>query len=72
MDLVVNPEPAPDDREAIAVALERDLAWDEAPAVYKSAWRKAGIAENLGGLRDGATAEQTGRDPRVVEPGDPG
>jgi hypothetical protein len=71
VDLVISPDPAPEEREAIAVALERVLAWDEAPAAYQSAWRRAGIAENLGGLGDGATAEQTGRDPRVVEPGDP-
>lgn len=72
MDFVVSPDPAPQDREAIAVALEQALAFDEPPAAYKSAWRRAGIAANLGGLRDGATPEQTGRDPRVVEPGDPG
>jgi hypothetical protein len=72
VDLLVSPDPAPDEREAIAVALEQAVALDEPPAAYQSAWRKAGIAENLGGLRDGATPEQTGRDPRVVEPGDPG
>jgi hypothetical protein len=71
VDLVVTPNPAPEEREAIAIALAGILAREEAPAAYSSAWRRAGIAENLGGLGDCATAEQTGRDARVVEPRDP-
>jgi hypothetical protein len=50
MELEITPEPEPDEREAIAVALEQ-LLGDEfsAPgaAPYRSAWRLAGLRENV-------------------------
>lgn len=48
MDLVIEPEPDPAQRAAVTLALERLLADERLPAVYRSAWRAAGIAENVG------------------------
>lgn len=45
MDPEIRPEPTQEERAAILAALERLLAGD-APA-YRSAWREAGIRENL-------------------------
>jgi hypothetical protein len=47
MELVLEPEPEPDQRAAVALALERLLTQDTLPAPYRSAWRAAGIAENV-------------------------
>jgi hypothetical protein len=46
MEPEIRPEPTPEERAAILVALERLLA-DSRPAAYRSAWREAGIRENL-------------------------
>jgi hypothetical protein len=50
MDLEISPEPEPPEREAIAAAVEQLLEDDfSAPgaASYRSAWRLAGIRENV-------------------------
>jgi hypothetical protein len=49
VEFVVRPEPDPDKREALVVALERLLGEADVPSAYKSRWRSDGIAENLGG-----------------------
>jgi hypothetical protein len=46
VDPEIRPEPTQEERAAILAALERLLAGDGAPA-YRSAWREAGIRENL-------------------------
>jgi len=51
----IRPEPSPEERAAILAALERLLADYSGPRAYRSAWREAGIRENLD---DGA--EETG------------
>jgi hypothetical protein len=48
VEFIARPEPDPEEREAVALALERLLAADELPPAYRSRWRAAGIAENLG------------------------
>jgi hypothetical protein len=50
VDLQITPEPAPDERRAVAAALERLLTPPALglPAQYRSAWRRAGIAEATG------------------------
>lgn len=55
MEFVAHPEPEPEEREAVALALERLLAGEELPPAYRSRWRAAGIAENLG-LEDASAA----------------
>ena len=47
MDFDVEPEPEPEEREALMLALERLLAGEQAPAPYRSAWRRAGVFENV-------------------------
>ena len=49
MDFIARPEPDPEVREAIALALGRLLTGDEPPPAYRSGWRAEGIAENLDG-----------------------
>ena len=49
MEFTIRPEPDSEEREALAVALERLLSAGEVPLAYRSRWRAAGIAENLGG-----------------------
>jgi len=46
VEFIVEPEPTPEEREAMTAALERLLAGEQVPAPYRSAWRQAGIAEN--------------------------
>ena len=47
MDWQLRPEPSPEERAALAVALER-LDEDAAlPAPYRSRWRDAGIRESV-------------------------
>jgi hypothetical protein len=48
VDFLISPEPDPEEREALAVALERLLPAADVPTAYGSMWRSAGIAENLG------------------------
>jgi hypothetical protein len=47
MEPEIRPEPAPEEREAILAALEALLSEDSRPLAYRSAWRDAGIRENL-------------------------
>jgi hypothetical protein len=49
VDFVTRPDPDPEAREAIALALERLLWSDQPPPAYRSRWRAEGIAENLNG-----------------------
>jgi hypothetical protein len=60
VEFVTRPEPDPEEREAVALALERLFAANELPPAYASRWRAAGIAENLDGEGDPdwATARQ--------------
>jgi len=56
----IRPEPNEDERRAILAAL---AAAREKPAAYKSRWRASALAD----LRDGALAEESGSDARVVQ-----
>ena len=47
VEFIARPEPDPEAREAIALALERLLEAGELPPAYGSCWRAEGIAENL-------------------------
>jgi hypothetical protein len=47
MEPRIRPEPSPDERAAILASLERLLSQDSRPRAYRSAWRDAGIRENL-------------------------
>ena len=51
MDYEITPEPTPEERAPLIVALERLLAQDgevlAAPPPYTSEWRKAGVRENV-------------------------
>jgi hypothetical protein len=58
MDFIARPDPDPEAREAIALALERLLRPDQPPPAYRSRWRAEGIAENL----DGDDEESARRD----------
>ncbi len=64
-DIEITPEPSDEERRAITAALARV---DALPPSYSSRWR----ASALDDLRDDALAEQTRRDPGVVEPRHPG
>lgn len=57
VELEIEPEPTPPEREAISRAIERLLA-RTVPAAYRSGWRDAGIAENI---EAGKTAYATAR-----------
>jgi len=54
VEFVVRPDPDPEAREAIALALERLLWSDQPTSAYRSRWRAEGIAENLDGDEDPA------------------
>jgi hypothetical protein len=47
VELIIDPEPDPGERDALTVALERLLQREAAPAAYGSRWREAGIRENV-------------------------
>lgn len=47
MEHEIKPEPSPEERAAILAALERLLDGDAGPQAYRSAWREAGVRENL-------------------------
>ena len=47
MEYEIRPEPRPEEREAIVLALERLLARDPTPPAYRSRWREAAVRENL-------------------------
>ena len=61
MELEITPEPSANERRAILAALSEA---NGAPSAYASRWR----ASALDDLRDGALAEESGSDARVVEP----
>lgn len=48
MDFSVSPDPDPEDREAVTIALERLLGGEHVPPAFRSAWRHEGVVENLG------------------------
>jgi hypothetical protein len=43
----ITPEPTPEERAAIIAALERLQSEAVRPPAYRSAWRDAGVRENL-------------------------
>jgi hypothetical protein len=45
VDVRITPEP--EQRDVVLAAVERLLSRDPLPAVYRSAWRKHGILENV-------------------------
>ena len=45
MDVEIRPEPGPDERKAIELAVRRLVAGPALPAAYRSAWRKAGLPD---------------------------
>jgi hypothetical protein len=48
VELEIRPEPGPEEREAILCGLEKLMvAQAGRPAAYGSAWRAAGIRENV-------------------------
>jgi hypothetical protein len=47
MELVVVPEPDPQEREAVELALAGLLARGEDGSASRSAWWRSGVAENL-------------------------
>jgi hypothetical protein len=47
MEPEISPAPQPEERAAILAALERLLLDDGVPAANRSAWRDAGVRENL-------------------------
>ena len=61
MDLRIDPAPSDEERRAIVAALEHA---EVVPHAYTSRWRASALDE----LRDGALAEERGRDAGVVEP----
>ena len=58
MDFIARPEPDPEAREALSLALGRLLAGDEPPA-YRSSWRAEGITENLDGEGEAPARRRT-------------
>ena len=60
VNVEITPEPSGEERRAILEALE---VAEAQPAVYSSQWRASALAD----LRDGALAEESGSDARVVE-----
>jgi hypothetical protein len=59
VDFTTWPEPDPEAREAIALALERLLEADELPPAYASRWRTEGVAENLDGEEEAPTGRRS-------------
>ncbi len=59
VEFVSRPEPDPEAREAIALALERLLEAGELPPSYGSRWRAEGIAENLDGEDEAPAARRS-------------
>ena len=56
MEPEIRPAPEPEERAAILAALERLLQDERVPAAYRSAWREAGVRENV----DDSAASETG------------
>jgi hypothetical protein len=61
VEIEIEPEPDEAERRAILAAF---AASDATPTAYASRWR----ASALDDLRDGALAQESGRDAGVVEP----
>jgi len=59
MDFIARPEPDPEAREALSLALGRLLAGDEPPPAYRSRWRAEGITENLDGEDEAPARRRT-------------
>lgn len=59
MDFIARPEPDPEAREALSLALGRLLAGDEPPPAYRSRWRAEGITENLDGEDEAPVRRRT-------------
>lgn len=57
MEPEIRPAPEPEERAAILAALERLLHDERVPAAYRSAWREAGVRENVD---DAAVSETYG------------
>jgi hypothetical protein len=47
VEFVFAPEPEPEEREAVTLALQRLLTGERVPAAFRSAWRQAGISESV-------------------------
>lgn len=47
MEPQIRPAPEPEERAAILAALERLLHDERVPSAYRSAWREAGVRENV-------------------------
>ena len=58
MELQIEPEPTPEEREAITAALDGDRANGAQPPAYRSAWRADGIRENALDPGPGEPAER--------------
>jgi hypothetical protein len=56
VDFETRPKPDPEQEQALILALERLLVGDVMPPAYRSRWRAAGIAENLGAEAANETA----------------
>jgi hypothetical protein len=52
MEAEIRPEPTPEERAAILAALERLFSNGSGSPAYRSAWREAGIRENVDELAD--------------------
>jgi hypothetical protein len=61
VELEITPEPSDAERQAILASLD---GAGLRPEAYASRWRESGLDD----LRGDASAEDAGRDPRVVEP----
>ena len=61
MTVEITPEPSEEERRAILAALE---AVDTRPPAYESRWRAVALDD----LRDDALPQESGSNPRVVEP----
>jgi hypothetical protein len=61
VNVVIKPEPTAEERRAILAAL---AAVQAGPTAYASRWRGSALAE----LGDDALAEESRRDPGVIEP----
>ena len=61
MELEITPEPTEAEREAILASLD---GAERRPDGYASRWRESGLDD----LRGDASAEDPGRETRVVEP----
>ena len=61
MELEITPEPTDAERQAILASLD---GAELRPDGYSSRWRESGLDD----LRGDASAEDAGRDARVVEP----